>query len=156
MAHPLHHAASSVRRYGGRASDYEALHSWFDLSKMHIATPQHRALRHHTAGIFEAQEVFGLALSNSDGREVPVRFLAEQHIREDCRRIPTVADWLRGLPLQPWMANGVIHPPEPPPPGDPRTAWVEAVGAGLTTLGLADWSDDRERMARARVEGGAS
>ena len=85
-----------------------------------------------------------------------MRFLGEQHVREDCRRIPTVADWLRGLPLQPWMANGAIREPEPPPPGDPRTAWVEAVGAGLTTLGLTDWTDNRERMARASAEGAAS
>ena len=156
MAHPLHHAASSARRYGGRAEDYVALHTWFDASKAHLATPQHRALRHHTAGIFEAQEVFGVALSNSAGREVPVRFLGEQHVREDCRRIPTVADWLGAIPLQPWMANGAIRPPEGPPRGDPRVAWVEAVGAGLTTLGLADWSGDRERMARAAAEQGSA
>ena len=63
MAHPLHHAASSARRYGGQASDYEALHSWFDVTKAHLATPQHRALRHHCAGIFEAEQVFGPALT---------------------------------------------------------------------------------------------
>ena len=156
MAHPLHHAASSARRYGGRAEDYVALHAWFDSIKAHLATPQHRALRHHTAGIFEAERVFGASLRNSAGREVPVRFLGEQHVREDCRRIPTVPDWLAAIPLRPWMANGVIRPPEAPPRGDPRVAWVEAVAAGQTMLGLADWLDDRERMARAAAERGSA
>ncbi len=149
MAHPLHHAISSARRYGGRPEDYIEVHAWFDASKAHLATPQHRALRHHTAGIFEAETVFGTVLRNSGGREVPVRFLGEQHVREDCRRIPTLADWLSKIPLEPWMANGVIPGPEASPRGDARTAWVEAVTTGLTTLGLQDWTDDRERIAGA-------
>ncbi|MBM9595096.1 DUF6915 family protein [Roseitranquillus sediminis] len=149
MAHPLHHAASSARRYGGRPEDYAPVHTWFDASKAHLALPQHRALRHHSAGIFEAERVFGAAIRNSNGREVPVRFLGEQHVREDCRRIPTVADWLSKIPLEPWMANGIILGPEDLPRGDARTAWVEAVSAGQTTLGLKDWTEDRERIARA-------
>jgi uncharacterized protein DUF6915 len=31
MAHPYHHALSSVRKWGGEVSDYTPLHSWFDL-----------------------------------------------------------------------------------------------------------------------------
>ena len=147
MAHPLHHSRSSARRYGGRPDDYVALHAWFDATKTHLATPQHRALRHHAAGIFEAEGVFGHAIRNSDGREVPVRFIGEQHVREDCRRIPTVADWLVRIPIEPWMANGVILGPEEPLAVDPRTSWIEAVTAGQTVLGLADWMDDRERIA---------
>ena len=42
MAHPLHHAESSARKYGGSPSD------WFDASKEHLAIFTHRALRHHT------------------------------------------------------------------------------------------------------------
>ena len=149
MAHPLHHARSSARRYGGRPEDYAALHDWFDVTKMHLATPQHRALRHHAAGIFEAEAVFGRAIHNSDGREVPVRFLGEQHVREDCRCIPTVADWLSRISIEPWMANGVILGPEEPLRGDPRTEWIEAVTAGQTMLGLTDWADDRARVSGA-------
>ncbi len=76
----------------------------------HLASPPHRALRHHSAGIFEAERIFGRAIVNHDGRSVPVRFIAEQHVREDCRRIPSVADWLRHIPVAPWMVNGVILP----------------------------------------------
>jgi hypothetical protein len=35
--------------------------------------------------------------------EVPVRYIAEQHIKEDLGRIPTVQDWLAEIRAQPWM-----------------------------------------------------
>ena len=136
MAHPHHHALNSARKYGGAPEDYIAIHSWFDATKAHLATPAHRALRHHTAGIFEAEAVFGTAITNSAGRAVPTRFIGEQHVLEDCRRIPTPADWLRHLPIEPWM---VFAAREAPPTGDPRADWQAAVAAGRTTLGLADW-----------------
>ena len=31
MAHPYHHALSSVKKWGGEVSDYLPLHSWFDV-----------------------------------------------------------------------------------------------------------------------------
>ncbi len=139
MAHPLHHAESSVRRYGGVVEDYQPIHDWFDASKAHMALPQHRALRHHTAGIFEAESVFGTAITTCAGRDIPVRWIGEQHVREDCRRIPTVADWLGGLKLQPWMGNGIILAKEPTTDIDPREAWACAVAEGQTTMGLSDW-----------------
>ena len=37
MAHPLHHAISSARRFGGVPDDYQAIHDWFDSSKEHMA-----------------------------------------------------------------------------------------------------------------------
>ncbi len=45
MAHPLHHAESSARKFGGVQSDYQAVHDWFDASKEHLALFTHRALR---------------------------------------------------------------------------------------------------------------
>lgn len=136
MAHPHHHAEASARRFGGRPEDYIAVHSWFDASKAHIATPAHRALRHHTAGIFEAEAVFGTVITTGTGRAVPTRFIGEQHVLEDCRRIPTPADWLRNLVIEPWM---VFAARETSATGDPRTDWQAAVASGRTTLGLADW-----------------
>ena len=58
MAHPLHHAESSARKFGGVPSDYQAVHDWFDASKEHLALFTHRALRHHALGLFEAERVF--------------------------------------------------------------------------------------------------
>ena len=52
MAHPYHHALSSVRRWGGRVEDYLPIHDWFDASKAFLADFRHRALRHHAEGIF--------------------------------------------------------------------------------------------------------
>ena len=136
MAHPHFHAINSAETFGGEPEDYIAVHSWIDATKAHIATPVHRALRHHTAGIFEAETVFGTAVTNSAGRAVPTRFIGEQHVLEDCRRIPTPADWLRHLPIEPWM---VFAARQVPTAGDPRADWQAAVAAGHTTLGLADW-----------------
>ena len=52
MAHPYHHALSSVKKWGGTVDDYIDLHSWFDASKLILADFRHRALRHHAEGIF--------------------------------------------------------------------------------------------------------
>lgn len=95
MAHPLHHAESSARRFGGQSSDYQAIHDWFDATKEHMAFFTHRAGRHNTMGIFEAERLFDTAITNSAGRVVPVRFIGEQHVKEDCQVcIPTLVDWL--------------------------------------------------------------
>jgi hypothetical protein len=39
----------------------------------------------------------------SDGAQVPVRYVAEQHVREDLGRIPTAQDWLLQITPQRWM-----------------------------------------------------
>jgi len=104
MAHAYHHAKSSARRFGGKPEDYQAIHDWFDCTKEFEPTFRHRALRHHTHGIFEAEKVFGVFIVNSDGKEVPVRVIGEWHVREDFSgHIPTVHDWLKGIPQEPWM-----------------------------------------------------
>jgi hypothetical protein len=105
MAHPYHHALSSVRQFGGEAQDYLALHSWFDESKQIIADYRHRALRHHAEGIFMAERLFGTTLPLSTGRIIPVRWIGEQHVREDLGRIPSFADWVRAIRPEPWMGR---------------------------------------------------
>jgi hypothetical protein len=107
MTHPLFHAESSVRLWGGKADDYVRIHDWLDGTKETFADFRHRALRHHAHGIFEAERLFGRSITNSDGRAVPVRYIAEQHIKEDCGgRVPTVADWLSQIRPAPWMSRG--------------------------------------------------
>ena len=102
---PYHHALSSAARYGGRPEDYLMLHRWLDDSKAFFPDFRHRALRHHTAGIFLLEELFGVTITNSDGRTVPVRFIGEQHVQEDLGRIPTVQDWLMHLQPAAWMLS---------------------------------------------------
>ena len=148
MAHPLHHAESSARKFGGAPSDYQAVHDWFDDSKEHLALFTHRALRHHTQGIFEAERVFGNSLTNGAGREIPIRWIGEQHVREDCRgRIPSIADWFTRIQPAPWMANGHIDRLAHERVGDPRPEWLAAVAAGQTILGLRDWMAARGAVA---------
>ena len=102
--HPHHHAMTSVKIWGGKVEDYTAIHDWFDATKEQFADARHRALRHHSQGIFECERVFGSMIKNSDGKDVPVRYIGEQHVKEDCAgRIPTVADWFRTMQLEPWM-----------------------------------------------------
>jgi len=111
MAHPYHHSISSAKKFGGVPEDYQAIHDWFDATKEHYANWRHRALRHHSLGIYEAEQVFGTTIQISNGRNIPVRLIGEQHITEDLGIIPTVADWLRAIgdpsQIKPWMTRGV-------------------------------------------------
>lgn len=105
--HPCDHSKTSAKLFGGKPEDYEAIHDWMDASKAHFADFRHRAYRHHSEGIFEAERVFGHSISNSDGKEVHVRYICEQHVKEDCGGvIPTLSDWLKHIQVQSWMARG--------------------------------------------------
>jgi hypothetical protein len=103
MAHPLRHAESSAKKFGGKAEDYLPIHHWFDESKAFFPDFRHRALRHHAEGIFQAEKLFGVTIVNSDGKQIPVRYVGEQHVREDLGSIPTAQDWLRQIKPQRWM-----------------------------------------------------
>jgi hypothetical protein len=107
MTHPIFHAQSSARRFGGKVEDYVAIHDWLDATKEWFADFRHRALRHHSQGVFECERVFGQTITNSDGRIVPVRYIAERHIQEDCGGIvPSVSDWLSRIRPDTWMSRG--------------------------------------------------
>lgn len=143
MAHPLHHAQSSVAKYGGSVADYIDLHTWMDASKAQMADFRHRALRHHAQGIFESETIFGKVIINSDGRPVPTRFISEQHVKEDCGgRIPTLCEWFSRIAPAPWMSVGHIET-TPPVQDLSRDAWVEAANRGETVLGFQDWRCER-------------
>ena len=103
MAHAIHHAESSAKKFGGEAHEFLALHEWLDSSKSHLADFRHRALRHHSEGIFQLEQLFGSTITLSTGRILPVRLVGEQHILEDLGRIPTVADWLGKIQPESWM-----------------------------------------------------
>jgi hypothetical protein len=105
MAHSYFHAISSARRWGGEPGDYLHVHAWMDSSKASIADFRHRALFHHSHGCFVAEGIFGTLLTNSAGRIVPIRQIAEQHIIEDLGRIPSFADWVRCIRPESWMGR---------------------------------------------------
>ena len=91
MAHPLLHAKSSVKKWGGKPEDYIHIHDWFDATKSWLGNSFHRMFRHHSEGIFECEERFGKSFQNSDGKTVYTRYVGEQHVKEDCfNYIPSI------------------------------------------------------------------
>ena len=95
MAHPIDHAKSAARRWGGVWTDYIAIEEWFDETKGWLGHSKHRMFRHHSEGIFECEQRFGMTITNSDGKDVYVRYVAEQHVKEDCNNyIPTAKEWV--------------------------------------------------------------
>lgn len=105
MTHPHYHAESSARLFGGKPKDYLEIHNWFDATKESFPDFRHRALRHHAEGVFECERVFGVTITNSDGKQIPVRYIGEQHCIEDCGKVPTIAEWLSQIQPQAWMSR---------------------------------------------------
>ncbi len=52
MAHPVVHAKSAAKKFGGKWEDYIAIEEWFDETKAWIGHSMHRMFRHHSEGIF--------------------------------------------------------------------------------------------------------
>lgn len=100
-----HHAVISAKKHGGNPEEYLELHTFIDSSKQALGDVRHRALLHSTWGIFLCEKVFGASLSLSNGKYVPVRILAEEHIIDDLGFIPTVEHWLQDLPIKRWMSG---------------------------------------------------
>ena len=91
----MQHCKSSIRKWGGKLSDYQPIHDWFDETKAWIGHSKHRMFRHHSEGIFECEKVFGVSFINSDGKTIYTRYVGEQHVKEDCNNyIPTAKEWV--------------------------------------------------------------
>lgn len=99
------HAQSSAKRYGGKPEDYIAIHERMDSTKSAHAEVTHRCVFHSAFGIYIIEEIFGRFITNSDGKDVFVRDIAEQHVLEDLGFIPSLSDWLKDMQPQPWMAG---------------------------------------------------
>lgn len=105
---PWVHAKNSVKKFGGKPEDYIKIHEWFDQTKAGHADMRHRAILHNSMGCYICAQVFGdenQNIINSDGREIPVRDIAEQHIIEDMGRIPSLSDYLNEMPLYDWLGG---------------------------------------------------
>lgn len=102
---PLIHAKISRKRYGGKVEDYIPLHEFIDSSKIAYPDVKHRAILHSSFGCYMAVQVFGTYITNSDGKDVSIRDLAEDHIIDDLGFIPTVEKWLENMDFKPWMGG---------------------------------------------------
>lgn len=158
MAHPHHHALSSVKKWGGQVSDYLALHEFFDASKAHVADFRHRALRHHSLGIFQLEEAFGKTITLSTGRVIPTRWVGEQHVLEDLGRIPTWADWCRCIRPEPWMSRSKKLSIDLAPDGTDRRiiaafipqSWIDDYAVAIDPQGPATFDVTAEIVAMGR------
>lgn len=102
------HAKSSAKKWGGPPEIYLPVHEFLDSSKKVIGDPRHRSLYHHTAGVWLAQDLFGVTLKvpkKYNEIQVPTRLVAEQHILEDLGWLPSPADYIKGMLLEPWMSG---------------------------------------------------
>jgi len=102
------HAQSAAKKWGGSPEDYIAIEEFIDSSKKIIGDVRHRSLYHHTAGVWLCQEVFGRVLRIQKGYDVvavPVRLIAERHVLEDLGWLPSPADYIKGMPVEPWMSG---------------------------------------------------
>ncbi len=99
------HNEACAARFGGQAADYQAVNEWIDgLNNQNDCRWQ--LFRHHAEGLFEAEERFGVTILNSRGRKIPTRYIAEEHMTGDFgKSVPSLADWLKPMRRQPWMAR---------------------------------------------------
>lgn len=102
---PYLHSLASVKTFGGRPEDYQAIHDWFDQVKSAVPDMRHRAILHSSFGIYICEQVFGINIENSDGRLVSVRDIGEHHVIQDLGTIPTVSDYLDHLPMLDWLGG---------------------------------------------------
>ena len=102
---PYLHAKVSVKQFGGKPKDYLKIHDFIDSSKAAMPDMRHRAILHSAFGIYIVEKVFGHYIKNSDKRIVQVRDIAEQHVIDDLGRIPTVQDYLDGMPFYEWLGG---------------------------------------------------
>lgn len=118
---PLIHARMSVKKFGGNIEDYIDIHDWFDSTKAHIPDATHRMVLHNSFGIYLCEQVFGEIIqtqngtfkrmpyiTNSSGKQVSVRDIAEQHVIDDLGHIPTLEKCMQGLPMHSWATGGQV------------------------------------------------
>jgi len=110
MSNPQIHSLSSVKRWGGKISDYMEIHKLIDSPKACMNNNTARTLTHNTWFAYEIiPKIFGYNITNSDGKSVDTVDIAMLHISEDFRMkfVPTPQDYLKHMVVQPWFNNGV-------------------------------------------------
>lgn len=123
---PFNHAESSAKRFGGQPEDYIEIHDLMDSSKGAIADNRHRCLTHQSWFLSEILERIKFTnsteckpdgrfytIKNSDGKEISVREIGEQHVLEDfgMRYIPSAQDYIQEMEFKSWMNNGMGEGP---------------------------------------------
>jgi hypothetical protein len=113
MGKPHQHAERSAKKFGGKMEDYLEVHALLDSSKMAFADNRHRALTHNSWFVNHIlPKVFGDTIKNSDGKNISVIDIAEQHILEDFNFhfIPTAQDYLIQMTKTAWFHGQGLPP----------------------------------------------
>lgn len=105
MSKPIFHARNSARKFGGKPEDYLFIHDQMDEPKSHHASVRFRSIFHSSYGIFLIEKILGHEFTNSAGKVVAVRSVAEQHVLEDLGWIPSLDDYLKEMGEPAWMAG---------------------------------------------------
>ncbi len=108
MGSPMFHAEKSVEIFGGKPDDYLDIHEFMDSSKAAVSDLRHRTLTHNSWFVTTVLErVFGPLRKNSDGRQISVREIGQQHVMDDFNgSYPTAQDFLQNIEWADWMENG--------------------------------------------------
>ena len=102
---PYEHALVSVKKWKGKPEDYLEIHDFIDSTKAHHPDMRHRAILHNSWGVYITERIFGTNIINSDNIRVSVRDIAERHVIDDMGTIPTLQDYLQGMPMYDWLGG---------------------------------------------------
>jgi hypothetical protein len=75
------HANNSVKKFGGRSTDYIEIHEMIDSSKAYCADNRHRFLFHHSAGAYYIQKMFGIDFDEIE--RIKVKYNLPEDFLED-------------------------------------------------------------------------
>jgi len=119
-----YHAVSASHKWGGTPEDYLPIEEFIDSSKKTFGDFRHRAMYHHTLGVYLCEDLFGktISLEKAVGRskeygditktvQIPVRLIAERHIVEDLGFLPSPEHYLKNIPFDSdetrWMSGAI-------------------------------------------------
>jgi hypothetical protein len=107
-----YHAKSCANHWGGTPEDYLPIHEFIDSSKQAMGDYRHRAMYHHTLGVYLCQQIFGKTIKvqkKTKVIDVPVRLIAERHIVEDLGYLPSPEHYFKHIPFNEkptlWMSG---------------------------------------------------
>lgn len=105
---------SASHKWGGTPEDYLPIEEFIDSSKKTFGDYRHRAMYHHTLGVYLCEDLFGKTISiqkNIKTIQVPVRLIAERHIVEDLGFLPSPEHYLKHIPYNEdstrWMSGSI-------------------------------------------------
>lgn len=129
---PFLHARISAHLHGGDWAPYQPVHDFFDTSKAALPDMRHRLMLHSDLGCLIAGDIFGKTILNSEGAEVAVAEIAEQHQMDDLGRMVSLDEWLSHCDEPPSFGAEILIPEYEGFRENPVSACVSMFG------GLAD------------------